>query len=134
MGERSTAAGTIAPGLGRDESRARRFIRRVISIGAMIGGAALALALAPVLIPVAFVLDLLLPKGTSVLGFFLVVTWYLLCEVAGGTFVGDSTDCYPTVVEPKKITLKEDFVSAYLGLNLTRFEVTDTLADLEMEV
>jgi len=51
----------------------------------------------------------------------------LLSEHAGGTVIAGTIDCYPTPIEPKKITVRAPRVNKVLGLNLERHRMESLL-------
>jgi 1-acyl-sn-glycerol-3-phosphate acyltransferase len=67
----------------RGETRRRRWLRRAISLPAVFVGLALAVATAPLWIPIAFLVDALRGFRSAVLRGTLFLVVYLACEVVG---------------------------------------------------
>ena len=79
----TTLAQTSVWSLPRQESRVRTFGRRMVSIPLFLLALVLYTAVAPVLYPVSFVIDLVLRRRMASVRSFAMVHVFLLCEAAG---------------------------------------------------
>ena len=79
----ATMHSTATERLPRQETFSRTFCRRVVTVPAFLGGALLALLLAPLLYPIALVVDLLGRRNLATVRAIAMVHAYLSCEAVG---------------------------------------------------
>ncbi len=58
----------------------------------------------------------------------------LLAELAGGEVLGGIVDCYPTKIEPVRVSLRPDRVNALLGTNISKERMIKILQSIEFGV